>query len=170
MPRKPFSGIKINESELRELVQTSKGKESYQRSLAIWMSYKMKMKAEDVAEALMVSVQAVWKWMSEYRGKRKTGLKRSGRGGRRWGFLNPEEESAWLRALSKRAGSGLILTIPSLRKAAKKKVGHKVSDAYLYRLLHRHGWRKLSPRPKHPKSDPKVQDTFKKNSQAWFRP
>jgi len=29
-------------------------------------------------------------------------------------------------------------------------------------MLHRHGWKKLVPRPKHPKSDKKAQEDFKK--------
>jgi hypothetical protein len=37
-----------------------------------------------------------------------------------------------------------------------------VSLAYVYRLLHRHGWRKLGPRPRHPKAQPAVQERFKK--------
>lgn len=170
MSRPSFSGVNVNEEELRELVIGAKDKETYQRWMAIWLSYKFKMKAEDVASALVVSVPAVWKWMSEFRNKGESGLERSGRGGRRWGLLSLEEESAWLKSLGEKAQSGLILTVPSLRVEVKKKVGEEVSDAYIYSLLHRHGWRKLSPRPKHPKSDPKKQEEFKKNCPAWFKP
>lgn len=170
MSRPSFSGVKVNEDELREFVTGAKDKETYQRWMAIWLSYKFKMKAEDVASALTISVPAVWKWMSEFRNKGKSGLARSGRGGRRSGLLSLDEESAWLKSLGEKAQSGLVLTIPSLRGEAKKKVGQEVSDAYIYRLLHRHGWRKLMPRPKHPKSDPKAQEEFKKNCPVWFKP
>ena len=170
MSRPSFSGVNVNEDKLREHVMGAKDKESHQRWLAIWLSYKFKMKAEDVASALVVSVPAVWKWMAEYRNEGESGLKRSGRGGRRWGLLSPEEESTWLKSLGEKAQAGLILTVPSLRGAVKEKVGQEVSDAYIYRLLHRHGWRKLAPRPKHPKSDPKAQEEFKKNCPVWFKP
>jgi Winged helix-turn helix len=30
--------------------------------------------------------------------------------------------------------------------------------------LHRHGWRKLAPDKRHPKSDPQAQEEWKKNS------
>ena len=33
-------------------------------------------------------------------------------------------------------------------------VGHEVDDSTIYRLLARHGWRKLMPRPTHPCSEP----------------
>jgi hypothetical protein len=32
----------------------------------------------------------------------------------------------------------------------------------VYNLLHRHGWRKLMPRPFHPKRNLAAQDAFKK--------
>jgi hypothetical protein len=31
-------------------------------------------------------------------------------------------------------------------------------------MLARHGWRKIVPRPKHPKADTDAQEEFKKNS------
>jgi hypothetical protein len=40
-----------------------------------------------------------------------------------------------------------------------------------YRLLARHGWRKVQPDTKHPKSDPALQDEFKKNFlKQWLPP
>ncbi|MCE5241943.1 MAG: winged helix-turn-helix domain-containing protein [Desulfobacteraceae bacterium] len=41
-------------------------------------------------------------------------------------------------------------------------VGRKVAKTTIYRMLDRHGWRKIMPRPHHPKSDPKAQEGFKK--------
>jgi transposase len=62
------------------------------------------------------------------------------------------------------AGRGQILTAPQLRGELEKLTAHRVSLAYVYRLLHRHGWRKLGPRPRHPRAQPAVQERFKKNS------
>jgi hypothetical protein len=59
---------------------------------------------------------------------------------------------------------GQILTAPQLRAEQEKLLARRVSLAYVYRLLHRHGWRKLGPRPRHPKAQPAVQERFKKNS------
>jgi hypothetical protein len=41
---------------------------------------------------------------------------------------------------------------------------------YVYKLLHRHEWRKLAPRPHHTKQDPAVAAAFKKNSQKSSKP
>jgi hypothetical protein len=40
--------------------------------------------------------------------------------------------------------------------------GQAPSDSTVYNLLHRHGWRKLMPRPFHPKRDLAAQNAFKK--------
>ena len=37
------------------------------------------------------------------------------------------------------------------RSQSGQAIGHKTSDSTVYNLLHRHGWRKLMPRPFHPK-------------------
>ncbi|MFA5863953.1 MAG: winged helix-turn-helix domain-containing protein [Phycisphaerae bacterium] len=45
------------------------------------------------------------------------------------------------------AQSGKVLTARQLHAQANRAVGREVSVAYVYRLLHRHDWRKLGPRP-----------------------
>ena len=52
----------------------------------------------------------------------------------------------------------------------EKKVEQPVSKDYLYDLLHRHGWRKVVPRPQHPQADRKKQAAFKKNFPSWWEP
>ena len=47
-------------------------------------------------------------------------------------------------------------------QAYAQRIGHKVDDSTMYRLLHRHGWRMVTPRPRHPKSDLETQEQFKK--------
>ena len=39
-----------------------------------------------------------------------------------------------------------------------------MAESTIYRLLDRHGWRKLVPRPVHPKADLEEQAAFKKTS------
>jgi hypothetical protein len=47
--------------------------------------------------------------------------------------------------------------------ADEKAIGHETSKSTVYNLLARHGWRKLMPRPFHPKRAPAAQDAFTKN-------
>jgi hypothetical protein len=44
-----------------------------------------------------------------------------------------------------------------------ERLGRSIPLSTTYRLLARHGWRKIQPDTKHPKSDPAVQEEFKKN-------
>jgi hypothetical protein len=39
----------------------------------------------------------------------------------------------------------------------------------MYRLLDRHGWRKLMPRPRHPKADPQAKEQLKKTLQRRLK-
>jgi hypothetical protein len=43
------------------------------------------------------------------------------------------------------------------------------TSAY-YRLLARHGWRKVTPDTRHPKSKPEVQEEWEKNSRKCWKP
>jgi len=46
----------------------------------------------------------------------------------------------------------------------EKRIGLKVSKSTIYRLLHRHNWRKIVPLPFHPEQNKEVQAAFKKTS------
>jgi hypothetical protein len=48
-----------------------------------------------------------------------------------------------------------------LASALAKKLGQEVSINYIYGLLHRHQWCKLTPRPHHVKQDPALAEVFK---------
>jgi transposase len=105
----------------------------------------------------------VWRWISQYNRQGPAGLARKGRGGRRWAFLTLGRERELLAALQEEAGRGQVLTAKQIHGRVRQAVGKKVSLDYVYRLLHRHGWRKLGPRPRHVEADPQAQAEFKKN-------
>jgi len=89
---------------------------------------------------------------------------------RRRAYLTLEEEAALLEELRSRAGQGLLITAKAVRSQAQARLGHPVSEDHAYDVLHRHGWRKIAPRPTHPESDPEEQEAFKKNFPVWSRP
>jgi transposase len=66
--------------------------------------------------------------------------------------------------LLEQAGQGQVLTAKQLLPTIRERLKQDVSLAYVYRLLHRHDWRKIQPRPRHVKADPAAIDTFKKVS------
>jgi transposase len=111
-----------------------------------------------------VSTPAVWRWVQQYNHQGPEGLHRAGRGGRRWAFLKWEQEQRFLEKRLQAAARGEVLTAKQLHGQLQKITGREVSLGYVYRLLRRHGWRKLGPRPRHPKAQPNTQEAFKKNS------
>jgi transposase len=163
---KPPAKIKewLSEEELSTWVREARTRESYQKRLVIWLTYYGSFRAQQTADYLRVSRQAVWLWVGQYNKKGPDGLNRKGRGGRRWSYISLTDEKSILDLLKKRAMEGEFLTAKQILPIIKKKVGKEVSLAYVYRMLHRHGWRKSGPRPHHVKSNKKAQEGFKKNS------
>jgi len=90
------------------------------------------------------------------------GEKRGGRRQQRC-HLSLEEEKALMKSLESDALAGNILTFKHIKKYVEVRVGKEVSDDYIWDLFSRHGWKKKSPRPYHPKADKQSQDDFKKN-------
>jgi transposase len=154
----------MSTEDLQTWVREAPDKSSYQRRLTIWLTHVGQLPAHQVAEFLCASKQAVWLWISQYNQQGPEGLARQGRGGRRWAYLSAEDEEAFLQPWQERAVRGEVLTAQQLRGPLEKRLGRRVSLGYVYRLLHRHEWRKLGPRPRHPKAQLRSQERFKKNS------
>jgi transposase len=93
-------------------------------------------------------------------------LKPKPSGGRQRQNMMLAEEKALLARFAKAAGAGEMLNIHDLKRAYEQAIGHQTSNSTVYDLLHRHGWRKLMPRPFHPKRDVEAQNAFKKTAFA----
>ncbi|MBK7424431.1 MAG: winged helix-turn-helix domain-containing protein [Propionivibrio sp.] len=92
------------------------------------------------------------------------------RGGRRHELMTLEEEREFLAPWADLARTGNMLVVSPLRAALSQKVGRTVRASVVYRLLERHGWRKVAPDTRHPKSDAKAQEDWKKNFPKTWRP
>ena len=50
-----------------------------------------------------------------------------------------------------------------IRAALEKRLGRESRRGYVYDVIHRHNWRQVMPRPKHPEAaSPEEQETAKK--------
>ena len=154
----------LSEEEFLVWIREAVSREAYQKRLAIWLTQVGPFQAEEVAKMLGISKQAVWLWVGQYNKNGPEGLVRQGRGGRRWSLLSWQKEEVLLKSFAKRALEGKVITAKQMLPEIRQAAGEKVSLAYVYRLLRRHQWRKLGPRPRHVKADPKAQEEFKKNS------
>ena len=91
-------------------------------------------------------------------------------GGRRRAAMSLQEEVEFLEPWAEQSADGGMLIVAPLRAALAQRLGRPVTHSVVYRLLARHGWRKVSPDTRHPKSDPSVQEEWKKNSQKCWHP
>jgi transposase len=119
--------------------------------------------AKDIAKHTGVSVKTVHKLISTYNRLGVEAVETTGKGGRRSGYMTLEEEREWLIPFFERAKRGELTTIAQIKQGFEKRVDHKVDETTIYRLLDRHEWRKLVPRPFHPKADKEEQRHFQQN-------
>jgi transposase len=118
-----------------------------------------------IAEAMGVSLSTVNRAHMAYDGGGGIkALKPKPIGGRQRENMTLAEERALLAGFANAAGAGEMLNIHDLKAAYEKAIGHATSNSTVYNLLARHGWRKLMPRPFHPKRDIAAQNTFKKTA------
>jgi len=115
-----------------------------------------------IAEAMGVSLSTVNRAHMAYDGDGIKALKPRPIGGRQRENMTLSEEKALLVCFAKAAGAGEMLNIHDLKAAYEQAIGHQTSNSTVYNLLARHGWRKLMPRPFHPKRNLAAQDAFKK--------
>src|SRR6201987_3877949 len=85
-------------------------------------------------------------------------------GGRKRENMTMAQEKAFLARFAKLAGAGEMLNIHDLKRSYEEMIGHETSKSTVYDLLARHRWRKLMPRPHHPKRDVEAQPAFKKTA------
>ena len=109
------------------------------------------MTQPSIAEAMGVSLSTVNRAHMAYDHGGLKALKLKPSGGRKRENMTLAEEKALLARSAKAAGAGEMLNICDLKAAYEKAIGHETSNSTVYNLLARHGWRKLMPRPFHPK-------------------
>ncbi len=122
------------------------------------------MPLTDIATAVTWNESHVKKVHSQFLRKGVAILEGTGRGGRRNENLTIDEEDQLLEPFLEKAQNGGVLIATEIKLAYEKEIGHTVPKSTIYRMLARHGWRKIAPRPKHPKTDITAQEAFKKTS------
>ena len=91
-------------------------------------------------------------------------------GGRRQSLLTPEEEVAFLKPWLESAATGNLVVVSPIRAALAQRLGQPVKPSVVYRLLARRGWRKVAPDTRHPKSQPEIQEAWKKSCRKCWKP
>jgi len=158
----------------RELVRVTKDAGELRRALAILLPADRGCTLEETASMLGVGRATVPRLQAEFRDKLRSAdavvSKRSRWGGRRRALLSEKQERAFLEPWAEQAKKGQVLVLSPIRAALAQLLGRPVAASVVYRFLERHGWRKIAPDTRHPKSDPRVQEEWKKNSRKIWLP
>ena len=141
-----------------------------QRWLIIYNALVDPQEAAEIAKHCGVSKAMVHQIISTYNRLGLVAVETPGKGGRRHEYLTREQEQAFLAPFFARAEQGELATTSEIQQAFETRVGCEVEESTIYRLLHRHGWRKLVPRPRHPRASKEAQEQFKKTLRRRLKP
>lgn len=138
-----------NAAEIEEIRKTNTDKKVDRRLYAVQLRGEG-LTNDEIAQKLDTSKKMVSQWVSAYINnggisallpKERIGMHRN---------LSIEEEKEFLSAYTKQAEAGQIVDLNELKAAYIEKVGHSIGGSQIYRMLERHGWRKVMPRSRHP--------------------
>ena len=156
--------IKISEQEyerIKEAVKKNKNKRVDKKLQVLIMRHENKGN-EEISARTGYNVRYITTLMGQYKKQgleefiriKQTSHNRN---------MSVEQEAKVLAKFEEEADAGHELTVNEIRQGLESELGKETSVAYAYRVLKRHGWRKVMPRPKHPKAAAKEeQDSSKK--------
>jgi transposase len=147
---------------VKRKLKTAKKHWEKQRWLVIYNGMVDPRSARDIAKHVGVSKGFVHKVIQRYNCQGEDAIETPGSGGRRNSYLSWEQEKQLIDSFKQKAAKGQIATTKEIQLAYEKLVGFPVHKTTIYRLLERHQWRKIVPRPAHPKSNSQAQEDFKK--------
>jgi transposase len=150
--------------DLAPLLKAARSKAEYQRVQCVWLRATLGLNSQQIADALGWQASSVRHVQARYFHKGADCLREQPHGGRYHAHLTREEEEQLLAPFLARAKQGEIVIAAPVQQAYAERLGHPVHHSVVYRALHRHGWRKVQPRPQHPKTEAAVQEEFKKSS------
>ena len=146
------SRYKFSEEEIREIEQARKDNKD-KRAEARLKALELRAKgaeSKEVSEATGFHAGSVTRLVAKYRDYGIEAIAGNHYGGNHRN-MSVEEEAAILAPFKERAEKGELVEIGEIAKAYQSEVTHPVSKGQIYCVLHRHGWRKVMPRSKHPK-------------------
>ena len=141
-----YNSLNIKAEEVKQLMNASKNKDEFRRYQSVYLRVSQQMPASLIAQITGLSISHIHKIHSLCFRNGVEAIVSQPKGGRRRSYLSMEEEKALLCQIEKIAIKGGVVEIDKVHKLFEEKVGASVAKYTAYRLLHRHGWRKSSPK------------------------
>ena len=155
--------------DLRRLAKSARTAAASRRMLALAMVLEGARRAE-AAEACGMDRQTLRDWVHRFNAEGPEGLySKQGAGSPcRLSEEQQQELAAIIEAGPDLAKHGVVrFRLCDLRALVEERFGVTYEERGLSKLIRRLGFRKISARPQHPKSDPEIQAEYKKNSRIW---
>lgn len=155
-------GDKATVGRLAERLKKASSHTQYQRIQCVLIRATLGSTAAEIAQLLGWSTATVHVMHSRWAKEGEAIFEVRARGGRHHQHLGQAQEMELLAPFVERAAAGGMLSVAEIQQAYRERTGKAVARSTVYRLLERHGWRKIVPRPRHPKADVAAQAAFKK--------
>ena len=159
-----MSRFQITEEEYQEIkeMETQIKDKRSSRNLRVLMLRYEGLKVREIAKAMGIEVNSVSRICTQYR---EQGLKEFVRNKytSHCRLLSEEKETEILAEFEKKANAGEMITVKEIKAAFDEACKKDTGKVYVYLVLKRHKWRKVMPRPRHPKAaDQEACDASKK--------
>jgi transposase len=118
--------------------------------------------AKAIALRVGLSIFTVRDLIEAYNRQGPEALETAGKGQRQHAYLSVGEEQTVLSPFLEASQAGHIGTVGVIKNALESRIGHPIAASTVYRMLARHQWRKVVPRPRNPRSSKADQEAFKK--------
>jgi len=161
--RKPIEG---NIADLEAALKQCKDCGEYRRIQCVHLAMlHPHMTTKEIAKITLYSKSHVLIIHNNYRNNGLDGFL-DNRGGRHRENMTFAQELELLKPFEEESPKGSLVVAGRVKKAYEEKIGREVAESTIYRLLDRHGFRKIVPYRRHKKADKEAQETFKKTSQT----
>lgn len=156
----------------RQLLRTAKTAEELRLAQAVLLPLELGLSMQQTAQAIGRSVGATCTMRTRFaavREGRRT-APRSKRELRNRAGASLQQEARVLDEVFAGAEDGRVLVVPQMKSLIERRLGRALALSSVYRMLARHGWRKLAPDTQHPEGDAQAREDWKKNSPArWVK-
>ena len=148
--------------KIEKLLPSIKDLSEYKRLQCVYFRVKYDYDVKTIAVITGYTEQTVRDVHSLFINGGLKSLKTNNKGGRYNSLLSIKEEKELINKFKKESKKGGIIEVSKIHNAIEEKANKKVAKSTTYRILDRHNWRKIVPRPYHPNSNPTKEDEFKK--------
>lgn len=156
----------------RELLRTAKTAEQLRLAQAVLLPLELGLSMQQTAAAIGRSVRVTCGMRTRFAAVRegRRSAPRSKHELRNRAAATLPQEARILDEVLGGSAQGQVLVVPQFKALIEKELGKPLALSSVYRMLARHGWRKLAPDTQHPDGDPQAREAWKKNSPArWVK-